>query len=139
MKSFLEEFDGQSFLLHSEDGHGTAMGTGASFEAMSIVLPLRPDSVFVWRWQHVLDAGPYNLPDWLDKALTLEGNDPLRKLQTELEALKTWELQVERQTCAYIKNNEIEVLRVWGSEKDHQGNEVCQKGWARALRANWTR
>lgn len=22
-------------------------------------------AVFVWRWQHVLDAGPYKMPDWL--------------------------------------------------------------------------
>jgi len=29
---------------------------------------LNPE-VFVWRWQHVLDAGPYNLPEWLDTKL----------------------------------------------------------------------
>lgn len=180
LESFLEAFDGQSFLLHSEEivpsheyrlalevnsggaywksipvqegdavRHNVETVTASSPAEGSVNIisqfgAAQRGAVFVWRWQHVLDAGPYNLPDWLEKALTLEGNDPLRKLQTELEALKRWELQVERETCKYLKkNNEIkdvyirEVLRLWPSETDHQGTETCKKcAWVEGLDAN---
>lgn len=71
-------------------------------------------------------------PSILDERFNASGNDPLRKLATELEALKRWELQVppvppatkpveipwncrwnqvERETCKYLKqNNEIKAI-----------------------------
>jgi len=179
-ESFLEAFDGHSFLLHSEEivpsheyrlalevnsggaywksipvqeGEAvrhkveTVTASSPAEGSMNIISQFgaaQRGAVFVWRWQHVLDAGPYNLPEWLEKALSLEGNDPLRKLATELEALKRWELQVERETCKYLKQtNEIkdvyirEVLRLWPSETDHQGVEACKKcAWVEGLDAN---
>ncbi|CAK9071634.1 unnamed protein product [Durusdinium trenchii] len=180
LESFLEAFDGQSFLLHSEEiapsheyrlalevnsggaywksipveegaavRHNVETVTASSPAegSMSIISQFgaaQRGAVFVWRWQHILDAGPYKLPDWLEKALTLEGHDPLRKLQTELEAVLRWEHQVQLETCKYVKqNNEIkdmyirEVLRLWPSEIDHQGVEACKKcAWVEGLDAN---
>jgi len=179
LDSFLEAYDGQSFLLHSEEivpCHEYRLGLevnsgGAYWKGISIqeAGSLRHDvqavagasglegsmniisqfgaaqrgAVLAWRWQHVLDAGPYDLPAWLAKALATEGNDPLRKLQAELEAVRRWEHQVQLDTCKYIKaNNEVkdiyirEVLRLWPSETDHQGVEVCKKcAWVEGLDA----
>ncbi|CAE8677972.1 unnamed protein product [Polarella glacialis] len=102
-------------------------------------------AVFVWRWNHMLDQGPYNLPEWLDRALCAEGNDPLRKLQGELEALRRWEQQVKVDTCRYVKTGtELkdiyvrEVLRLWPSEIDHAGGgEHLKKcAWVEGLDSN---
>jgi len=98
-------------------------------------------AVFVWRWQHAPDRGPYELPDWLNTALGSEGNDPLRKLQAELEALRRWEQQVKQETAKHVKQNtELrdpyirEVLRLWPSEIDAQGFEQLKKcAWVEGL------
>jgi len=179
LDSFLEAYDGQTFLLHSEEivpcheyrlalevNSGGAYWKGISVQeealvrhnvqavaaanglegSMNIISQFgaaQRGAVFAWRWQHVLDAGPYNLPEWLERSLSAEGNDPLRKLQAELEAVRRWEHQVQQDTCKYIKKtNEVkdiyirEVLRLWPSETDHQGFEVCKKcAWVEGLDA----
>eukprot|EP00931_Biecheleriopsis_adriatica_P004672 TRINITY_DN106306_c0_g1_i1.p1 TRINITY_DN106306_c0_g1~~TRINITY_DN106306_c0_g1_i1.p1 ORF type:complete len:561 (-),score=107.18 TRINITY_DN106306_c0_g1_i1:93-1610(-) len=180
LDSFLEAFDGQTFLLHREEivpsheyrlalevhsggaywksipvQEGEAVrhkvetvGASSPAEGSANIISqfgaAQRGAVFVWRWQHVLDAGPYNLPDWLEKALGAEGNDPLRKLQGELEAIRRWEQQVQQQTCHHLKNStEIkdvyirEVLRLWPAETDHQGFEQAKKcAWVEGLDAN---
>jgi len=98
-------------------------------------------AVFVWRWHHLLDQGPYNVPEWLAKALGAEGNDPLRQLQGELETLRRWEQQVRQETAQHVKaGTEIkdpyvkEVLRLWPSESDPQGGERLKKcAWVEGL------
>lgn len=98
-------------------------------------------AVFVWRWQHISDRGPYELPDWLSKAISSEGNDPLRKLQSELEALRRWEQQVKQETAKHVKSGtEVkdpyirEVLRLWPSEMDPHGFEQLKKcAWVEGL------
>merc|ERR1719359_58006 len=61
-------------------------------------------AVYVWRWIHAPDRGPYDVPSWLRKALTTEGNDPLRKLQGEIEALSRWQGQIKQETAQHVKN-----------------------------------
>jgi len=98
-------------------------------------------AVFVWRWAHVPDRGPYELPSWLHKALSTEGNDPLRKLQGEIEALGRWQGQIKQDTAQHIKQGaELknpyirEVLRLWPSEMDAQGCEQLKKcAWVEGL------
>merc|ERR1719326_526313 len=98
-------------------------------------------AVFVWRWLHAPDRGPYELPSWLNKALSAEGNDPLRKLQGEVEALRRWEGQIKQETAQHIKQGtELknpyirEVLRLWPTEMDAQGCEQLKKcAWVEGL------
>jgi hypothetical protein len=101
-------------------------------------------AVFVWRWEHLLDEGAYNMPDWLARVLKAEGNDPLRKLQGELEAVRRWEQQVRSETAQYVKKGkEIkdpyirEVLRLWPTESDPQGGHNLKKcAWVEGLDPN---
>jgi len=98
-------------------------------------------AVFVWRWLHAPDRGPYDLPSWLRDALSVEGNDPLRKLEAKVEALSRWEGQIKQETAHHIKNStELknpyirEVLRLWPSEMDAQGCEQLKKcAWVEGL------
>mmetsp|Transcript_82165 Transcript_82165/g.255131 ORF Transcript_82165/g.255131 Transcript_82165/m.255131 type:complete len:413 (+) Transcript_82165:66-1304(+) len=97
-------------------------------------------AVFVWRWHHLLDQGPYNLPEWLARALGAEGNDPLRKLQGELEATRRWKQQVRQETAQHVKAGaEIkdpyirEVLRLWPCENDAQGEQLKKCAWIEGL------
>eukprot|EP00448_Togula_jolla_P012438 CAMPEP_0170604680 /NCGR_PEP_ID=MMETSP0224-20130122/19555_1 /TAXON_ID=285029 /ORGANISM="Togula jolla, Strain CCCM 725" /LENGTH=432 /DNA_ID=CAMNT_0010929605 /DNA_START=30 /DNA_END=1325 /DNA_ORIENTATION=+ len=100
-------------------------------------------AVFVWRWHHLPEKGPYQLPEWLDKVLLGEGNDPLRKLQAELEVVRRWHQQVRADTAQHIKQGgEIkdpyirEVLRLWPSETDAQGIQQLKKcAWVEGLDA----
>lgn len=98
-------------------------------------------AVFVWRWQHLLDRGPYSIPEWLSRALAVEGNDPLRKLLSELEVIRRWEQKLRQETCVYVRQGtEVkdpyikEVLRLWPSETDNQGVEQLKKcAWVEGL------
>lgn len=98
-------------------------------------------AVFVWRWLNLPERGPYDVPSWLSRGLSTEGNDPLRKLQGELEALKRWEQHVKQEAAKFIKEGaEIknpyirEVLRLWPSEIDAQGCEQLKKcAWVEGL------
>lgn len=98
-------------------------------------------AVFVWRWLHAPDRGPYDVPAWLSRALSTEGNDPLRKLQGEMEALRRWEGQTKQDTAQFIKQGtELknpyirEVLRLWPSETDAQGCMQLKKcAWVEGL------
>lgn len=98
-------------------------------------------AVFVWRWIWLPDRGPYDVPPWLSKALLAEGNDPLRKLQAELEALMRWEGQIKQETAQFIKQGtELknpyikEVLRLWPSEQDAHGTMQLKKcAWVEGL------
>jgi len=98
-------------------------------------------AVFVWRWNHMLDSGPYNIPEWLSRALGTEGNDPLRKLQSELETIRRWEQQVRQETAKHVKQGtEVkdpyirEVLRLWPTEPDPHGGEQLKKcAWVEGL------
>lgn len=98
-------------------------------------------AVFVWRWKHLLDHEPYNLPEWLARCLRADGNDPLRKLLGELEAMRRWEQQVRLSTGQHIKQGaEIkdpyirEVLRLWPSEADPHGCGQLKKcAWVEGL------
>jgi hypothetical protein len=101
-------------------------------------------AVFVWRWEHLLGEGPYNLPEWLARVLQAEGNDPLRKLQGELEAVRRWEQKVKSETTQYIKKGKDikdpyvrEVLRLWPTESDPQGDDHLKKcAWVEGLDPN---
>mmetsp|Transcript_135762 Transcript_135762/g.434327 ORF Transcript_135762/g.434327 Transcript_135762/m.434327 type:complete len:476 (+) Transcript_135762:770-2197(+) len=98
-------------------------------------------AVFVWRWQHLLDQGPYNIPEWLSRAFGTEGNDPLRKLMGELEGIRRWEQQVKQDTAKHVKTgSEVkdpyirEVLRLWPTEPDPHGGEQLKKcAWVEGL------
>merc|ERR1740121_915740 len=98
-------------------------------------------AVFVWRWQYLLDQGPYKIPEWLSRALAAEGNDPLRKLMSELETLRRWEQQVRQEAAKHVKSgNEVkdpyirEVLRLWPTEPDPHGGEQLKKcAWVEGL------
>lgn len=98
-------------------------------------------AVFVWRWQYVPEPGRYDLPSWLQGALSTEGNDPLRKLQSELEALRRWENQVKSESAELVKQGtEIkdpyvrEVLKLWPTEVDAQGCQQLKKcAWVEGL------
>lgn len=100
-------------------------------------------AVFVWRWMHLLDTGPYPLPEWLERILSNEGADPLRKMLAELEAVRRWEVQVKDQTAKYIKQGaEIqdlyikEVLKLWPCEPDPKGGEQLKNNaWIEGLDA----
>eukprot|EP00418_Pyrodinium_bahamense_P082744 CAMPEP_0179074654 /NCGR_PEP_ID=MMETSP0796-20121207/33195_1 /TAXON_ID=73915 /ORGANISM="Pyrodinium bahamense, Strain pbaha01" /LENGTH=434 /DNA_ID=CAMNT_0020771879 /DNA_START=62 /DNA_END=1366 /DNA_ORIENTATION=+ len=176
LESFLEAFDGQSFLLFSEEivpSHeyrlalevhtggaywssipvqdagsvrhkvetvGASSPAEGSASIISQFGAAQRGAVFVWRWQHLLDQGPYNLPEWLAKALNAEGNDPLRKLQGELETMRRWEQQVRQDTAQHVKaGTEIkdpyikEVLRLWPSESDAQGEQLKKCAWVEGL------
>lgn len=176
-ETFLKAFDGQTYLLHTEEivpGHeyrlSLEVSTGGKFwsnipvqdtgterhkvetvtasslaEGSATVIShfggAQRGAVFVWRWKPVLDRGPYNLPEWLEKALGAEGNDPLRKLQGELEVLRRWEQQVKNNAAQYVKKGaELkdpyirEVLRLWPTESDHQGCDTLKKcAWVEGL------
>lgn len=176
-ESFLNTFDGQSFMIHSEEivpGHeyrlalevhtGGAYWSNIPVDTTNIVRhrvetvsassqnegsasivaqygAAQRGAVFVWRWMHMPDRGPYELPSWLRKALSADGNDPLRKLQGEVEALRRWEGQIKQDTAQHIKlgaelkNPYIrEVLRLWPSEIDAQGCEQLKKcAWVEGL------
>eukprot|EP00405_Crypthecodinium_cohnii_P034535 CAMPEP_0206529258 /NCGR_PEP_ID=MMETSP0325_2-20121206/2491_1 /ASSEMBLY_ACC=CAM_ASM_000347 /TAXON_ID=2866 /ORGANISM="Crypthecodinium cohnii, Strain Seligo" /LENGTH=485 /DNA_ID=CAMNT_0054025133 /DNA_START=128 /DNA_END=1582 /DNA_ORIENTATION=- len=175
--SFLEAYDGQKFLLYSEEvvpchGYNLALevhsggsywsgvatqdsnatkqkvqtvtassSTEGSMNLVSQFGAAQRGAVFVWRWEHLRDQGPYNIPDWLTRALVAEGNDPLRKLMAELEGLRRWEQQVKQETAKYVKlGSEVkdpfikEVLRLWPTESDHQGGEQLKKcAWVEGL------
>jgi hypothetical protein len=98
-------------------------------------------AVFVWRWRHLPDRGPYNLPRWMHRVLGTEGNDPLQKLQEELAVVRRWEQQVRANTARYVKAaKELkdpyirEVLRLWPSQVDAQGVEELKKcAWIEGL------
>ncbi|CAK0873141.1 unnamed protein product, partial [Prorocentrum cordatum] len=100
-------------------------------------------AVFVWRWRHLRDAGPHELPAWLQKALGSEGNDPVRKLQAELEAVRRWAGQQRLATAQRAKGaNEVkdiymrEVLRLWPCEPDPHGSEQLKPcAWVEGLDA----
>mmetsp|Transcript_91730 Transcript_91730/g.268495 ORF Transcript_91730/g.268495 Transcript_91730/m.268495 type:complete len:452 (+) Transcript_91730:82-1437(+) len=175
-ETFLQAFDGQSFLLFSEEivpAHEYCLAlevhTGGAYwssipvqdsgsvrhkvETVGASSPVEGSAtiisqfgaaqrgaVFVWRWRHLLDQGPYNLPEWLAKALGAEGNDPLRKLQGELEATRRWKQQVRQETAQHVKaGSEIkdpyvrEVLRLWPSENDAQGEQLKKCAWVEGL------
>eukprot|EP00427_Karlodinium_veneficum_P068043 CAMPEP_0169315598 /NCGR_PEP_ID=MMETSP1017-20121227/5724_1 /TAXON_ID=342587 /ORGANISM="Karlodinium micrum, Strain CCMP2283" /LENGTH=362 /DNA_ID=CAMNT_0009409589 /DNA_START=151 /DNA_END=1236 /DNA_ORIENTATION=- len=177
-ESFLSAYDGQSFIVHSEEvvpGHEYRLAlevhTGGAYWSN---IPLDPDdvvrhkvetvcassqneigsasivaqfgsaqrgAVFVWRWQHLHDRGPYELPAWLTRVLATDGNDPLRKLQGEVEALRRWEGQVKQDTAQHVKQGtELknpyirEVLRLWPTEVDPAGSEQLKKcAWVEGL------
>jgi len=177
MDSFLEAFDGQSFLLYREEivpcheyrlalevhSGGAYWSNIATQEAaqvrhkvetISASSPLEGSAVlvsqygtgqrgavFVWRWQHMLDSGPYNVPEWLSRSLGGDGGDPLRKLQAELETILRWEQQARQETAQHVKKGaEIkdpyirEVLRLWPSETDAQGDLQLKKcAWVEGL------
>eukprot|EP00927_Polykrikos_kofoidii_P061696 TRINITY_DN56531_c0_g1_i1.p1 TRINITY_DN56531_c0_g1~~TRINITY_DN56531_c0_g1_i1.p1 ORF type:complete len:416 (+),score=61.44 TRINITY_DN56531_c0_g1_i1:62-1309(+) len=98
-------------------------------------------AVFVWRWHHLPERGPYCIPPWLEKVLTAEGNDPLRKLQTEIESIRRWEQQVRNETAQHVKTGQEltdiyirEVLKLWPTEIDPQGYEQLKKcAWVEGL------
>lgn len=101
-------------------------------------------AVFVWRWRHLRDAAvAYELPAWLQKALGSEGNDPVRKLQAELEAVRRWAGQQRLATAQRAKaDNEVkdlymrEVLRLWPCEPDPHGLEQLKPcAWVEGLDA----
>lgn len=169
-ESFLEDFDGQSFLLYSEEivpSHAYRLAlevhsggpywssipvqdTGAQRQRVETVSAssgvegsatavahfggAQRGAVLVWRWRHLCDAGPYDLPQWLAKTMNAEGNDPLRKLQGELEVVRRWEQQQRLDTAQHIKAGvEIkdlyirEVLRLWPCEPEPHGREQPKK------------
>jgi len=177
LESFLSDFDGQNFVVHSEEivpGHEYRLAleihTGGAYwsnipldtsgavrhrvetvsassqneGSASVVAQFgsaQRGAVFVWRWIHLPDRGPYDLPKWLSRGLSTEGSDPLRKLQGETEALKRWEGQIKQDTCKHLKSGtELknpyirEVLRLWPTEMDAQGSEQLKKcAWVEGL------
>lgn len=98
-------------------------------------------AVFVWRWVHFPDRGPYDLPAWLTGALAGEGPDPERKLQNELDVVDRWIQQLRQETADYVrKGPELkdpyirEVLRLWPSEMDiHQRQQLKKCAWIEGL------
>eukprot|EP00929_Paragymnodinium_shiwhaense_P060173 TRINITY_DN30079_c0_g1_i2.p1 TRINITY_DN30079_c0_g1~~TRINITY_DN30079_c0_g1_i2.p1 ORF type:complete len:446 (+),score=81.06 TRINITY_DN30079_c0_g1_i2:117-1454(+) len=98
-------------------------------------------AVFVWRWHHMPEKGPYALPRWLEQALVAEGNDPLRKLEVQIEAIRRWEQQLRNETAQHLKKGkEIkdpyirEVLRLWPTEVDGQKFDQPKKcAWIEGL------
>lgn len=93
-------------------------------------------AVLAWRWHYAPHRGPYDLPDWLSKALQAEGHDPLRKLQAELEAVGRWQrlLQVETgrhvHECVEVRDLYLRRLfRQWPYEASADGT-VDLKGCA---------
>ena len=78
-----------------------------------------------------------------ERALTLEGNDPLRKLQTELEAVQRWQHKVEQEASKYIKQENCvkdpyirEVLRLWPTDNKEGMEHVKNCAWVEGLDAN---
>lgn len=176
-ESFLQAFDGQSFLLHRDEvvpyheyrlalevhsggaywssipvqDSGSVMhsvetvsasgGAEGSATVISQFGAAQRGAVFVWRWKHEPYVGPHALPDWLAKSLSAEGNDPVRKLIGELEAVRRWQEQVKSETAKHIKRaTEIkdlyvrEVLRLWPCETDSAGFEQVKKcAWVEGL------
>jgi len=130
-------------VRHKVETVGASSPAEGSASIMSQFGAGQRGAVFVWRWHQLLDRGPYNLPEWLNKALGAEGNDPLRKLQGELEVLRRWEQQVRIDTAQHVKHStEIkdpyirEVLRLWPSEVDHHCGEQLKKcAWVEGLDA----
>lgn len=100
-------------------------------------------AVLVWRWQRVAseELSTYGLPAWLTKLFDSEGDDPLQKLQGELQAVQRWEEARKSETAKYsqeskeLKNPYIrEVLRLWPSETDIHGNDQLKRcAWVEGL------
>lgn len=101
-------------------------------------------AVFAWRWRHAPGKGPYNLPEWLGRALDAEGDDPLRKLVREQEAVKRWEQQQRQSTAQHMKQDATvenrvlrEVLKHWPCEVDAQGEQQLKKcAWIEGVDAS---
>lgn len=101
-------------------------------------------AVLVWRWRcaaSMADHDLYGLPQWLAAVLAAEGDDPLRKLHLELQALQRWEETLRQETeqhvrqSAELRNPYIrEVLRLWPSEADSHGYQQLKKcAWVEGL------
>lgn len=98
-------------------------------------------AMLVWRWKYVPERGPYDLPVWLSSALHLEGNDPLVKLQAELESLSRWEQLQQEDTLNHVrKAPELhdryirELLRLWPSEPGSHGDTLKKTAWIQGLK-----
>ncbi|CAK0855623.1 unnamed protein product, partial [Prorocentrum cordatum] len=96
-------------------------------------------AVFVWRWRRLPQLEGENLPGWLVKALSGETNDPLRKLQSELEAVRRWQQRAVLDTALHTKKGaEVkdpyirEVLRLWPCHGE-QGGELKTCAWVEGL------
>jgi len=95
--------------------------------------------VFVWRWRRLPTLENDSLPGWLIKALRGETNDPLRKLQSELEAVRRWQQRAVADTALHAKKGtEVkdpyirEVLRLWPCHGE-QGGELKTCAWVEGL------
>jgi hypothetical protein len=96
-------------------------------------------AVFVWRWRRLPALENESLPGWLIKALSGESNDPLRKLQSELEAVRRWQQRAVLDTALHAKKGmEVkdpyvrEVLRLWPCHGE-QGGELKTCAWVEGL------
>jgi len=133
----LEVHSGGAYWSSMHDPPGTKMpvvtvGASTAIDGYASVLAQvgsgQRGVVFVWRWHHLPDRGPYNIPEFLSKTFAQEGDDPLQKLRSELDAVSRWELQVRQDTAKHMSEETIvkdryikEVLRLWPREKDGLG------------------
>lgn len=128
-------------VRHKVETVGASSAAEGSASILSQFGAAQRGAVFVWRWSHMIDQGPYSIPEWLAKILCGEGNDPLRKLQGELEAIQRWEQQVRQDTAKKVKvGGDVkdpyirEVLRLWPTEPDPHGGEQLKKcAWVEGL------
>mmetsp|Transcript_47379 Transcript_47379/g.112682 ORF Transcript_47379/g.112682 Transcript_47379/m.112682 type:complete len:416 (+) Transcript_47379:71-1318(+) len=130
-----------SAVRHKVEIVGGSSSTEGSATAVSQFGAAQRGAVYVWRWQHVPEMGPYDIPQWLRKALETEGNDPLRKIAFEIEAVSRWVQKLRQETALHIRQGpEIkdpyirEVLRLWPSDVDmHQQEQLKKCAWVEGL------
>lgn len=96
-------------------------------------------AVFVWRWRKLEDLDD-DLPEWLSRTLTGEGDDPVRKLQEALEAVRRWEHGIREDTAMHVKHpTELrdpylrEVLKLWPVGYTDYGEVLDTCAWVEGL------